>query len=146
MTAPIVPSATLTLVLTASVLVALPRDTSAQVPDQGSTARVADLERKLEDLERTLTVEISAVGQQLSELKTQSRPAPAPAAAAPSSAQAPAAEETFARDRETVARVDNRPLDPALQGFIPIPGTPARVKVDGYAKLDTNIDSKPAGN
>ena len=32
------------------------------------------------------------------------------------------------------------------QGFLAIPGTPARVKVDGYAKLDTIVDTKPAGN
>jgi hypothetical protein len=42
--------------------------------------------------------------------------------------------------------VNNAPTDPSFQGFVAIPGTPARVKVDGYAKLDTIIDSKPAGN
>src|SRR4029078_11165746 len=41
---------------------------------------------------------------------------------------------------------DNKPIDPALQAFILIPGTPARMKIDGYAKLDTIIDTKPAGN
>ena len=45
-----------------------------------------------------------------------------------------------------MARVNNQPLDPALQGFLAIPGTPARLKFDGYAKLDTIVDTKPAGN
>lgn len=140
------PSATLTLVLLTSALCALPGAARAQTPDQGSTARLEDLKRKLDDLERSLTVEIAAVRQQILVLEAQARPASSRAAVASTSAQVPAADETFSRDRETVAAVDNRPLDPTLQGFIPIPGTPSRVKVDGYAKLDTNIDGKPAGN
>ena len=140
------PSVTLTLVLLTSALCGLPRAARAQTPDQGSTARLEDLKRKLDDLERTLAVEIAAVRQQILVLEAQARPASSRAAVASTSAQVPAADETFSRDRETVAAVDNRPLDPTLQGFIPIPGTPSRVKVDGYAKLDTNIDGKPAGN
>ena len=83
----------------------------------------------------------TATLQQIADLEAPGRSGPA---AAP--AQLPPPAETFARDAETVARIDNRPLDPAMQGFMAIPGTPARVKVDGYAKLDSNIDTKPAGN
>jgi len=57
-----------------------------------------------------------------------------------------AAQETFSREDESVARVDNAPIDPALTGFVPIPNTPARFKIDGYAKLDTIFDTHPAGN
>ena len=59
---------------------------------------------------------------------------------------ASATQETFNRERETAARVDNVPIDPALVGFFAIPNTPARLKVDGYAKLDTIIDARPSGN
>ena len=54
--------------------------------------------------------------------------------------------ETFRRDAESVARVHNKQLDSAHKGFFNIPGTPARVKIDGYFKLDTIIDPRPAGN
>lgn len=132
-------SARLIAALAFGALLGLPHDGNAQV--QSSAAQLGDLKRQLEDLERRMASEIAAVRQQIGDLEAAGRSGPA---AAPALPQPPA--ETFARDAETVARVDNRPLDPAMQGFIAIPGTPARVKVDGYAKLDTNIDSKPAGN
>src|SRR5262245_65691390 len=55
-----------------------------------------------------------------------------------------AKQETVSRDRETVARIDNQPLDPKLVGFFNIPGTKAKVKIDGYAKLDVTRDTTPA--
>jgi hypothetical protein len=136
-----------------AVLTVLPHAAGAQAPSQASVLRIEDLKRQLEDLERKLALEIAAVRQQISVLEAQGGPPATPSGAAAVQAaagapvnQAPAGDETFSRDRESVARVDNRPLDPAMLGFIAIPGTPARVKVDGYAKLDTNIDTKPAGN
>jgi hypothetical protein len=138
-------SARLPAALTIGVLLALPCGESAQASDQSSAARIETLKQQLEELERKMTVEIAAVRQQIAVLEAQGQPAPALTAPAPST-QAPSAGETFARDAETVARVDNRPFDPALQGFLAIPGTPARVKVDGYAKLDAIVDTKPAGN
>ncbi len=53
---------------------------------------------------------------------------------------------TFRRDNESVARVHNTPLHPSAAGFFDIPGTPARIKFDGYFKLDTIIDPRPAGD
>ena len=124
-------SARFTVALAIGALVVLPHDSSAQGSDQSSAPRIEDLRQRLEEIERKMAAEIAAVRQQISDLESRSRPAPAPATPAPSPAQTPAADDTFARDRESVARVDNRSLDPALQGFLAIPGTPARVKVDG---------------
>ena len=82
------------------------------------------------------------------------RLAPPAAAGAPAAAQTSdravidvtVVQEAFNREGESVARVDNVPIDPALVGFFPIPDTPARMKIDGYAKLDTIFDTRPAGN
>ena len=137
-------SARFTVALAIGALVVLPHDASAQAADQSSAPRMEDLRHRLEELERKMAAEIAAVRQQMVELEARSRPAPPPVTPGP--AQAPAPDETFARDRESVARVDNRSLDPALQGFLAIPGTPARMKVDGYAKLDVIADTTPAGN
>ena len=54
--------------------------------------------------------------------------------------------ETSRRDAETVARVDNVPLDASLKGYIAIPGTESSFKLGGYAKIDAIIDPKLAGN
>lgn len=117
---------------------------SAQSTASSQKPSLDDLKRQLAEFERTTTAQIAAFREQIAALD------PSGSGAAPSSVQAavPTAstQETFARDPETVARVDNKPIDPALQGFIPISGTPARMKIDGYAKLDTIIDTKPAGN
>src|SRR5262245_38451688 len=57
-----------------------------------------------------------------------------------------AKQETVSRDRETVARINNQPLDPELIGFFNIPGTKDKLKIDGYAKLDVIMDPRPAGD
>jgi hypothetical protein len=122
-------------------MVSVPRDAGAQ-PDPASAQRIVELNHRLEALERAMTTEIAAVRQQIADLQGPS-PVPAPPVTA---AQAESQRETFARDGESVARVNNQPPDPALAGFIAIPGTPARLKVDGYAKLDAIVDASPAGN
>lgn len=105
-----------------------------------------DLKEQLADLERATAAQIAAIRQQIAALESQRSPTSIAPAAAASAAVSVSQPETFSRDRESVARVDNVPIDPALQGFVAIPGTPARVKIDGYAKLDTIVDTKPAGN
>jgi DcaP outer membrane protein len=57
-----------------------------------------------------------------------------------------AKQDSVNRDRETVARIHNQPLDPELVGFFHIPGTEAKLKIDGYAKLDVIMDPRPAGD
>jgi DcaP outer membrane protein len=54
--------------------------------------------------------------------------------------------ETSRRDSETVARIDNIPLDPSRKGYILIPGTATSFKIGGYAKMDAIVDPKLAGN
>jgi len=136
-------SARLTIALALGAQLGLPHDASAQPPADPAAPKIAELKLRLEDLERRLGQEIAEVRQEIADLEG---PAQRAAATNPQPAAAAQTPETFARDGETVARVNNRPLDPALQGFMAIPGTPARVKVDGYAKLDAIVDSKPAGN
>jgi hypothetical protein len=126
--------------------VCVPRRAQAQSATTTQDQRLEDLKRQLAELEQTTAAQIAAIRQQIAALSPSGQPAaaaaPQPAAPVPTGA----APETFARDRETVARVNNVPVDPAMQGFFPIPGTPARLKIDGYAKLDAIIDTKPAGN
>lgn len=49
------------------------------------------------------------------------------------------------QDVNGAPRLDNAPLDPAMKGFIPIPGTYSRFRIGGYAKLDVIHDFRPAG-
>jgi hypothetical protein len=138
----------------------LPRVVAAQSATAGSAQSAEDLKRRLDDFERATRAQIDAlraqIAQQDSELArlraASTAPAAAPAAPAPAPVteravvSATASQETFNRDRESAARVDNVPIDPKLVGFFSIPNTPARMKVDGYAKLDTIFDARPAGN
>jgi hypothetical protein len=130
-------------------LLAMPHAALAQTNGGTPAPTLTDLKQRLEELERTTAAGIASLRR---EIATAEGTAPATAITAPAGQATQAAQaderkpETFARDGETVARVDNRPIDPALRGFIAIPGTPSRLKVDGYAKLDAIVDTKPAGN
>jgi hypothetical protein len=134
------------VVITMCVLLAVSPPASAQVPQPARAQDLDALKQRLTDLERSLTDQIATLRQQIAAIEAPSPGGAAAATVPPPAGQATAGQETFSRDRETVAQVDNKPLDPAYLGFVSIPGTPARVKVDGYAKLDTIIDSHPAGN
>jgi hypothetical protein len=129
-------------------LVAVPRTSTAQDPQPSQT--IIELQQRLDEIERTMKTQVATLRQQIADLEAKQPIAQTQgatgAAAPPPAGSGSAQEATFARDRESVARVNNQPLDPALQGFVPIPGTPARLKVDGYAKLDTIVDASPAGN
>jgi hypothetical protein len=125
--------------------------------------RLAGLEKEVEVLRKSLTQleeqQKNAIKQLEERQKNASRQAPqhsstqppgAPGAQGSGRRQRPisgvAKEETVSRDRETVARINNQPLDPELVGFFSIPGTKAKVKIDGYAKLDVMVDPRPAGD
>jgi hypothetical protein len=124
--------------------------------------KLAGLEKEVEDLRKSVA---KMEDQQKSATKKESQPPskqaspsqppsaqPAGAAGAqrPARRQRPisglANQETVNRDRETVARIDNQPLDPELVGFFNIPGTRDKLKIDGYAKLDVIMDPRPAGD
>lgn len=49
-------------------------------------------------------------------------------------------------DQQAAPRPDNVPLDPALKGFIPIPGTKTMIRFGGSARLDTIYDFENNGN
>jgi len=121
---------------------------AALAQNTSSPQSVEELQRRVTEIEQAMQAQIAALRQQIADLEAKlpvAQPAPPPAGQS-AAAGGTSLEESFARDRESVARVDNRPLDPALQGFFAIPGTPARLKIDGYAKLDTIVDARPAGN
>ena len=117
---------------------------------QGSEpAQIDEIRRRIEALEQRMQQEIAALRAELAARESMAgvqrptAPQPAPSQPAPSAVDQG---DTFSRDRESVARVNNVPPEAVPQGFLSIPGTPARMKVDGYAKLDTIVDGKPAGN
>lgn len=124
---------------------------------------IEELKKRLEELERTTHEQVEALRQlikeqeetisRLHERKAQtSAEVQAPQSRTPSAVpyeretSAAARDETFSRAQDSAPRINNTPLDPSLQGFFQIPGTPARLKFDGYAKLDLNFDPRPAGN
>jgi len=49
-------------------------------------------------------------------------------------------------DQQAAPRPDNKPIDPALKGFIPIPGTKTMIRFGGSARLDTIYDFENNGN
>jgi TolA-binding protein len=121
----------------------------------GLEKEVEDLRKsvaKLEDQQKSATQKESQPPskQASSSQPPSTQPAGAAGAQRPARRQRPisglAKQETVNRDRETVARVDNQPLDPELVGFFNIPGTRDKLKIDGYAKLDVIMDPRPAGD
>jgi len=143
---------------------------SAQNPpaQPPTTQNIEELNRKLGELEK----EVQALRQSIKQLeeqqkrkqleeqqKRETKQGPQPPPTQPAGAtgsqgstrrQRPiskvAKQETVSRDRETVARINNQPLDPELVGFFNIPGTKDKLKIDGYAKLDVMMDPRPAGD
>lgn len=49
-------------------------------------------------------------------------------------------------DQQAAPRPDNKPIDPALKGFIPIPGTKTMIRFGGSARLDAIYDFQNNGN
>ncbi|HZF38268.1 MAG TPA: hypothetical protein VE715_05570 [Blastocatellia bacterium] len=126
---------------------------------QPSTQNIEELKRRLAGLEKEVEALRKSVAQLEEQQKSATRQEPKPPSKQPAGAAVPqsaarrqrpisdlAKQETVNRDRETVARINNQPLDPELIGFFPIPGTPAKLKIDGYAKLDVMMDPRPAGD
>ncbi|HUR36064.1 MAG TPA: DcaP family trimeric outer membrane transporter, partial [Vicinamibacterales bacterium] len=147
-----------TLFMGALLTLGVPSPAAARQGEAAAPQSTDDLRRRIDDLERLTKGQIDALRAQLAVQEAElarlraaaSAPPPAAPTAAPASdravVSASATQETFSRDRETAARVDNIPIDPAMTGFFGIPNTPARLKVDGYAKLDAIFDPHPAGN
>ena len=114
----------------------------AQAPDQ---SQIDQLRQRIDLMQQQMLDELARLRQELAKTEAQAVARQLPAPPPPSLPVGDAQAETFSRDRETVARVDNA-VGVADRAFLSIPGTPARFKVDGYAKLDTIVDGKPAGN
>ena len=139
------------------------------VDAQPSTKNVEELKRKLAELEK----EVQSLRQSVKELEDQQKRAnqqesqsaskqtsskQTPSSKAPGAAGGQGAtgrerpisqlakRDTVNRDQESVARINNQPLDPELVGFFQIPGTKDKLKIDGYAKLDVIMDPRPAGD
>jgi hypothetical protein len=138
-------SVTALIVLTAVLLALTPRARADELSDLKET--IKKLEARVQALE--------------AEKATKPAPVPAPAAPTPSAAKAPIEavqplpasaaapyipSATVKSDEVAAPRVDNAPIDPALKGFLKIPGTDTIMKVGGYAKLDFIYDAKPIGS
>jgi hypothetical protein len=56
-------------------------------------------------------------------------------------------QQSVSEDQDSASRIDNEapPTDPALQGFIQIPGTQTIARIGGYAKLDAIYDTRSIG-
>ena len=74
------------------------------------------------------------------------QPHPAPQDTVWQRRQQPRARESLDENEQAAPRVDNKPLDPALAGFIALPGTDWLLRLGGYAKTDALYDMRPAGN
>jgi len=48
--------------------------------------------------------------------------------------------------QQAAPRPDNKPIEPVLKGFIPIPGTESMIRFGGSARLDTIVDFQNNGN
>jgi len=53
--------------------------------------------------------------------------------------------ESLDENELAVARVDNKPVDPEMRGFVTMPGTGVSFRFGGYAKTDVIYDLRPAG-
>lgn len=109
---------------------------------------VEKLRETVEKLERTVMELKDRILALEKERAGSSTSAPEPAPKAPA---LPA--DSLIRDANTVGdqqsaapRPDNVPLDPALAGFIAIPGTQSMIKLGGYARVDAIRDFGNAGN
>jgi hypothetical protein len=54
--------------------------------------------------------------------------------------------DTFNELQQPAPRPDNKPIDPALKGFVPIPGTVSMIRFGGSARLDAIYDFEDNGN
>ena len=54
--------------------------------------------------------------------------------------------DTFNDLQPAAPRPDNKPIDPALKGFIPLPGTKSMIRFGGSARLDAIYDFEDNGN
>lgn len=113
-------------------------------------ARIATLEKK------------EAEQKEKPAAKTATKPAPSersvtvagmdvpvadlPSAATPKQRSAIRDADTFDDVQQAAPRANNVPLDPALKGFIPIPGTDTMFKIGGSARVDTILDLSNNGN
>lgn len=70
---------------------------------------------------------------------------PAPASQVPETSPIPDY-HTFSDQQVAAPRPDNRPMDPSLKGFIPIPGTVSMIKIGGSARVDAIENFGNIGN
>lgn len=54
--------------------------------------------------------------------------------------------DTFTDQQPAAPRPDNKPIDPALKGFLPLPGTQTMIRFGGSARLDAIYDVEDNGN
>ena len=120
-------------------------DELQQLKDQFKAMQkmMLEMQAKIEAIEKARGLPPTAVGPVPS--IPPAPPAP-PSGGLPALSPALTERQTFSENPYGVARVDNAPLDPKMLGFFSLPGTPARMRIGGYTKLDAIHDFSPAGN
>ncbi|PPU75397.1 hypothetical protein XcuCFBP2542_14380 [Xanthomonas cucurbitae] len=136
-------------------LIAFSLSTSSVAAQTSSNPEVALLRRQVEDLRQEVAqlrllvdarqAPTHADGEASASHLVGARSADAPA---PVAASVLPPRETFGDELTGVARPNTAapPNDPALRGFVPIPGTDTRIRLGGFAKLNAMHDFDPAGN
>ena len=95
---------------------------------------------------RRAAVLVVALALTAGALAAQQRPHPPAQDTTRQRRQQPRARESLDENEQAAPRVDNKPLDPEMRGFIPLPGTDWLLRLGGYAKTDVMYDGRPAGN
>lgn len=141
---------------------------------QDQTQRLQQEVDELKTTVQALQAEVKALKAERVQTVTPTTPAAAPApSASPTAASAAATQVTevpstqvdalglthaersplppqqsVSEDQDSASRIDNEapPTDPALQGFIQIPGTETIARIGGYAKLDMIYDTRSIGS
>lgn len=130
-------------------------------------ASAQDQTQRLQQEVDQLKATVQALQAEVKELKAERPPATAGASATPPSPPTQTVtiqvdalqlthtersplppQQSVSEDPDSASRIDNEapPTDPALKGFVQIPGTGTIARIGGYAKLDMIYDTRDTGS
>src|SRR5262245_23331963 len=124
---------------------------------QGLEKALQEVRAKLAELERqgqstnvvvvpTAATNVATSGSNYMVIAGQKINLPSPNPPLNTYGQSPIPDYDAFNDQQAAPRPDNKPIDPALVGFIPIPGTKSMIRFGGSARLDTIYDFENNGN
>ncbi len=141
----------------APVLLIFETSAVAQAP---RAAEMNDLKAQIEALREQQTRSLQVIESLEKRIDAMERAETAPASSAPivpgneapiataTSERAPGVQrrDLYSEDRIPAPRIDNAPINPDMEGFFHIGGTPTMMRLGGYAKLDVIHDFKLPGD